>query len=159
MDQWQWIQLGSMRTWVWSLASLSEFRIRCCQELWCRSKMRLSSDVVMAMVQACSCSSNSTPSLGTSICRGCSPKKTKKKKKMWYWCKEKQIDWQPRIKGLETNIEIHGWAGASWQRSKMWRSPSPTNTSKKPSKSSCHGSVKTNLISIHEDIGLIPGPA
>ena len=35
----------------------------------------------MAVVEAGSCSSDSTPSLGTSICRGCSPKKTNKKKR------------------------------------------------------------------------------
>ena len=34
----------------------------------------------VAVVQACSCSTNWTPSLGTSICHGCSPKKIKKKK-------------------------------------------------------------------------------
>ena len=35
----------------------------------------------MAVVQASGCSSDSTPSLGTSICPGCSPKKAKKNKK------------------------------------------------------------------------------
>ena len=41
--------------------------------------MRLGSSV--AVVQAGSCSSDSTPSLGTSICCGCGPEK--KKKKAW----------------------------------------------------------------------------
>ena len=35
------IQLGAMRTWVRSLASLSGLRIQPCCELWCRSKRRL----------------------------------------------------------------------------------------------------------------------
>ena len=43
--------------------------------------MWLGSGVAVAVVWAGSYSSDSTPSLGTSICRGCSPKKTKKKKK------------------------------------------------------------------------------
>ena len=43
------------------MASLSGLRIFPCCELWCRSQMWLSSD--------------RTPSLGTSICYGCGPKK------------------------------------------------------------------------------------
>ena len=31
----------------------------------------------------CRCGSNGTPSLGTSICPGCGPKKKKKKKNLW----------------------------------------------------------------------------
>ena len=34
----------------------------------------------VAVAEASRCSSDSTPSLGTSICRGCSPKKTQNKK-------------------------------------------------------------------------------
>ena len=52
-----------------------------CRELWCRLQARLASCVAVAVVWAGSCSSNSAPSLGTSICHGCGPKKTKKKKK------------------------------------------------------------------------------
>ena len=48
----------SMRMWLWSLASLSGLRI----------------------LSYYSCSSNSTPSLGTTICCRCGPKKQKKKK-------------------------------------------------------------------------------
>ena len=62
-----------------SLASLSELRIRCVHELWCRSQKWLVSCIAVAV--ASSCSSNSAPSLGTSICHGCSPKKKKKEKK------------------------------------------------------------------------------
>lgn len=50
-----------------------------CQELQCRSQMRLGSHVAVAAAQASSCSSDSTPCLGTSICRKCGPKKQEKK--------------------------------------------------------------------------------
>ena len=71
-----------MRTQVQSLASLSRLRIRHFCELWCKSKMQLRFHVAVAVVQAGSYSSNSTPSLGTS-CLGCAPKKTKKEKKVY----------------------------------------------------------------------------
>ena len=64
-----------MRMPVHSLTWLSGLRIQCCRELWCRSKTRLGFHIV---VQASSCSSNVTPSLGTSICHRCGPKKKKK---------------------------------------------------------------------------------
>ena len=67
-----------MRFQIWSLASLSGLRIWYCHELWCRLQLRLRSGVAVAV--ASSCSSNSTPSLETSICLGCGPKKQKKKK-------------------------------------------------------------------------------
>ena len=41
--------------------------------------MQLRPSIAVAVVQAGSCSSNLTPSLGTSICPRCSPKKQKKK--------------------------------------------------------------------------------
>ena len=41
--------------------------------------MRLGSDVAVAVVQASSCGSDLTPSLGISICHTCSPKKKKKR--------------------------------------------------------------------------------
>ena len=44
-------------------------------KLWCRLQVWLRSGV--AVVWAGSCSSNSTPNLGTSICWACSPKNTK----------------------------------------------------------------------------------
>ena len=46
-------------------------------DLWCRSQMGLRSCIAMAVMQASSCSSDSTPSLGTSMCHGCGPKKKK----------------------------------------------------------------------------------
>ena len=42
--------------------------------------MQLGTCVAVAVVEAGSYSSHSTPSLGTSICHGCGPKKKKKKK-------------------------------------------------------------------------------
>ena len=53
------------------------------RELCCRLQSRLRFCVAVAVVQAGSCSSSSywTPSLGTSICYRCGPKKTKKEKK------------------------------------------------------------------------------
>ena len=68
-----------MRTQVQSLASLSGLRIWHCHELCCGSQTQLRS--VTAVAQAGGYSSNSAPSLGTSICHECSPKKDKKKKK------------------------------------------------------------------------------
>ena len=79
MAQWKQIQLGTMRLKVRSLASLSGLKIQRCLELWYRMKMQLRSGV--AVVQAGGCSSDTTPILGTSICHGCSPKKTKRFKK------------------------------------------------------------------------------
>ena len=69
-----------MRMQVQSLTSLSGLRIQHCRELWCGSQMRLGSHVPAAVAQASSYIFDSTRSLGTSICFGCGPKKTKKKK-------------------------------------------------------------------------------
>ena len=70
-----------MRLWVQSLALLSVLRIQCCCELWCRLQTRLGSCVAVAVVKAGGYSSNWTPSLGTSICRGSDPRNGKKMKK------------------------------------------------------------------------------
>ena len=63
-----------------SLAPLSRLGIRHCSELWCGSQTQLRSGVAVAVVQASSYSSHSTPSLGTSKYCGvrCGPKKDKK---------------------------------------------------------------------------------
>ena len=71
------IRLGTMTLQVRSLASLRGLRIWRGHELWCRSKMGLGSDTAVAVVWACSYSSDLTPSLGTSICCRCIPKKQK----------------------------------------------------------------------------------
>ena len=81
MARWKRTRLGTMRLRVRSLGLLNGLRIRCCHELWCGSQTWLGSGVAVAVVQAGSCRSNSTPSLGTSTCCGGSPKKTGKKKK------------------------------------------------------------------------------
>ena len=83
MAQQKQIQLGTMRWRVRSLASLSGLRIRCCHELGCRSQVQLGSRVAVALAQAGGYSSDSTPRLGTSICRGYGPKKTKQKTNLW----------------------------------------------------------------------------
>ena len=59
-------------------------RIQRCYELWCVGHRRswLGSGVAVAV--AGSCSSDSAPSLGTSICRGCGRKKQNEKGKSWY---------------------------------------------------------------------------
>ena len=63
------------------LALFSGLRIWHCRELWCRSHKSLRSHVSVAVVYAGSCSSDLTPSLGTSICRSFGPKKQKTKTK------------------------------------------------------------------------------
>ena len=65
---------------VRSLASLGGMGIRRCQDLWCRSQTQLGSRVAVAVVWVDSCSSDSTPSLGTSICHQWGPKKRQKEK-------------------------------------------------------------------------------
>ena len=75
----EWIQLGTMRLRVWSLASLSGLRIWHCHVLWYRSQTQLRS--CTAVAEASGCSSTLTPSLGISICCGCGPGKQNKFKK------------------------------------------------------------------------------
>ena len=74
------IRLGTMRLRVRSLASLRGLKIWGCRELWCRSQTWLGSCIAAALVQAGSYSSDETPSLGTSICHGSSPRNGKKTK-------------------------------------------------------------------------------
>ena len=50
--------LGSMRTWVRSLALPGGLRIWHCRELWYRLQMRLRSGVAVAGAEAGSCSSD-----------------------------------------------------------------------------------------------------
>ena len=52
--------------------------------LWYRPQMRLRSHIAVAVVLAGGCSSDLTPSLGTSTCLRCGPKKTKRQKKKNY---------------------------------------------------------------------------
>ena len=70
-----------MSMWVWSLASLSGLRIWCCLKLRHRLQIHLRSGVAVALVYTGSCSSDLTPSWGTSICcRRCNHKKKKIKR-------------------------------------------------------------------------------
>ena len=62
------------------IPGLSGLRIRHFCELWCRSQTWLGSGITAAVVQASGYSSKSTLSLGNSICRRYSPKKTKQDK-------------------------------------------------------------------------------
>ena len=50
MAQRKWIWLGTMRLWVWSLASISGLGIQGCHELWCRLQMRLRFCIAMVVV-------------------------------------------------------------------------------------------------------------
>ena len=84
MAQQKRIPLGTMSLLVRLLASFSGLRIWRCHELWCRSQTRLGSCVAVALVYAISNSSNWTPNLGTSIGRGCRPKKQKKKRELFH---------------------------------------------------------------------------
>ena len=88
------IRLVTVRLRVWSLASLSGLRIQCCSELWFRLQKWLGSDTAVAW--ASSFSSNLTPSLGTSMCHGCGPKK-KKEKALWkdeaLWFSACEVKW------------------------------------------------------------------
>ena len=82
-----------MRMWFQPLALLSGLRIWSCHELWCSSQMRLGSHVGVAVVEAGSYSSDWIPSLGTSICRECGPKRDKKTKKKKELSLEDGLSW------------------------------------------------------------------
>ena len=71
-----WTQLVSMRTWVRSLAWLNRLRIQ-----HCHCGQRCGLGLVLWLWHRPAATADLTPSLGTSICHGCSPKKTKKKKR------------------------------------------------------------------------------
>ena len=77
MAQWKQIWLASTR----SLASLSGLRIWHCREPWCRSQTWIWSRIAVVVAEASGYSSEWIPSLGTSTCHGCSPRKTKQTKK------------------------------------------------------------------------------
>ena len=62
------------------LALLSGLRIWHCSDIWCRSQTWLGSSIAVAVVQVHSCSSYLIPSLETSICPMCGPKKQNKKR-------------------------------------------------------------------------------
>ena len=80
------------------------------RELWCRSKMQVGSRVAAAVEQAGGYSSNQTPSLGPSICRRRTLKKTKKTKN-----KNKSKLWSSHHGSAVTNLNptnIHEKSGS-----------------------------------------------
>ena len=60
---------------VQSMAPLSGLRIPCCHKLWCRSQTWHGFGVAVAVARLAAAAP--TPSLGTSICHRCTPKKEK----------------------------------------------------------------------------------
>ena len=86
---------------------LSGLRIRHCHELWCRSQKWLRSGVAVAVTVACSCRSNWTLSLGTSVCHRCSPKKQKKKKKKKKKKNPNHFIWENNLKKNGDYIYIY----------------------------------------------------
>ena len=64
------------------LVSLSGLGIWRCRELWCRLQLWLGSGVAAAVVYTGSCSSDSTPSLGTPCAAGVALKKSKMTNKL-----------------------------------------------------------------------------
>ena len=140
--------------WVQSLALLSGLRIWQCHELWCRSQTQLRSHV--AVVWVYSCSSDSTPSLGTSICHWCGPKwtrktgrkegrkggrkKERKKERRHHYCKSSVTPNRfksPRNSYFETVREY---------KISIYKLGVPVMAQQ-----------LTSPIGIHEDVGLIPG--
>ena len=77
----QWVTNHSMRMRFQSLA-WPWLRIRCCRELQCALQTQVRSGVALVVVSAGSHSSNSTPSLGASVCCRCDPEKQKAKEKI-----------------------------------------------------------------------------
>ena len=73
--------LVSMRMLVRSLALLSGSGIWHCCELWCKWQTWFGFCVAVAVAVAGRCSTDSTPSLGISICCRCASKRKKEKKK------------------------------------------------------------------------------
>ena len=65
-----------MRMQVRSLVWLSGLKIWPCCELWCSLQTQPGSGIAVTVAWAGGYSSDLTPSLGTSICHGCGPKKT-----------------------------------------------------------------------------------
>ena len=87
---------------VWSLALLSGLRIQYRHELWCRSRRSPNHQKTVAVVEAGSCSSDSTPNPGTSICRGCVLKSKNNNEKKQPPINNKKIDNRKRARDANT---------------------------------------------------------
>jgi len=107
--------LVSVRMWVWSLTSLSELKILCCCELWRRSQMQLGSQIP----NCCGCGVGHQlqlwfdPSLETSICHRCSPKKKRKERYT-----EFLLHCGTAVSAVSLQLRDAGW-------SPVWHSQSP----------------------------------
>ena len=75
--------IPGLAQWVKDPALLSGLRIQPCCELWCRSQMRLGSGIAVAVVEASSYSSDSTPSLEPPDAAGAALKRQNKQTKTW----------------------------------------------------------------------------
>ena len=129
-----------MRLQVRSLALRSGLRIRRCREMWCGSQTRLGSRVAVALAEAGGYSSDSIPSLGTSICRRSGPRKkaktpTHKKKSLggpaFHW--RGHLKWavaggvcgtKPLTRGVGANSR---WPVSEWSQTAGQRSASTEN--------------------------------
>ena len=121
--QWKQICLGTMRLQVQSLASLSGLRIWPCCELCCRSQPQLGSMLLWLWCRPASVAPIMTPSLGTSIRCGWSPKKKKKKKCVYIYIyiyiyiqreREREIQTQPweALHSQDQWLFITAWAAS-----------------------------------------------
>ena len=121
--QWKRIWLVSMRVQVWSLGSLSGLRIWHCHKLWCRSQTRLGSGITVAVEYAGGCTSDVTPSPGTSICLRHGPKKAKKRKSVVL--NRKSLTWISLVVHRVRDLVSLQWLG-----SLLWRgfNPQPGNS-------------------------------
>ena len=83
VSSWNLMETISVRRRVRSLVSLSGLEVWCYRELWCRLKTQLGSRVAVAVAVAVavtgSCSSDSAPGLGSSMCHECGPKKQRQR--------------------------------------------------------------------------------
>ena len=66
-----------------------------CSKPWCGLKMRLGSHIAVAVAQASSYSSDSTPSLGNSICHAYSPEKQRTNKQTNTQLLSRGVPWWP----------------------------------------------------------------
>ena len=100
-------------------------RIWHCLELWYRSQMQVGSGMAVAVVQACDYSSDSAPSLGTSMCPRCGPKKTKTKKETKKQGKGKGLcSW---VSEGKRNRKSAITAAQHWDSVIHWRSSNSVN--------------------------------